>query len=159
MVKSKHLWETATVSHKCLPGALHLAFISAICWGKNCMYLSFFAFFGLHYVLVCVRKTISPFANHTSSLFFFYYSLGPVGRRVIRVQFFFFFWGALLYFLSFFPFSFLYEEKKGSENSNKKNNQHFWCWGERKTPHPDKMLLFFFLALNKTKTMNPPFFF
>lgn len=53
------------------------------------MYLSFFAFFGLHYVLVCARKTISPFANHTSSSYY-YYSLGPMGRRVIRVQFFFY---------------------------------------------------------------------
>ena len=144
MVKSKHLWETATVSHKCLPGALHLAFISAICWGKNCMYLSFFAFFGLHYVLVCVRKTISPFANHTSSLFFFYYSLGPVGRRVIRVQFFFFFEELFCTSFLFFLSPFYTKKKKEAKIQIRKTTSTSGVEGKEKRHIQTRCFFFFF---------------
>ena len=140
-------WGLALSIYKCnlLGEKLYVPFFLCLLWPTLC-------------ACVCAKNDFTVCEPYVFSFFFLLFTWS-CGEESHSCAVFFFFWGALLYFLSFFPFSFLYEEKKGSENSNKKNNQHFWCWGERKTPHPDKMLLFFFLALNKTKTMNPPFFF
>ena len=109
------------------------------------MYLSFFAFFGLHYVLVCVRKTISPFANHTSSLFFFLIiHLVLWGGESFVCSFFFFFEELFCTSFLFFLSPFYTKKKKEAKIQIRKTTSTSGVEGKEKRHIQTRCFFFFF---------------
>ena len=141
-------WGLALSIYKCnlLGEKLYVPFFLCLLWPTLC-------------ACVCAKNDFTVCEPYVFSFFFFNYSLGPVGRRVIRVQFFFFFEELFCTSFLFFLSPFYTKKKKEAKIQIRKTTSTSGVEGKEKRHIQTRCFFFFFLALNKTKTMNPPFFF